>query len=80
MDVELVASLPTIERGDFTAGNQTVESKALANYFAISDYFQPSRHCVKKFGAMTLAATGKGANFTLEEIDELITIDFCRDI
>ena len=78
--VELVVRLPIVEQEDFTAVDQTVESKAFKKYFATSDSVQHSRCCVENFDAMPVAATGEGANCTLEEVDELITTDYYSDV
>ena len=50
------------------------------NYFTTSDSIQYSWHCVEILDIIMLAATGKDANFTVEEFDELITVDYCRDL
>ena len=58
MVVELVVSLPTVKKGDFTNRNQTVEYKALVNYFPTLDSVQKSKKCIYFFDAMPLVATG----------------------
>ena len=73
MRTELVVNLFSLEQGDFITGNYTVESNVLVNYFAASDYVHHSWCCIESLDE-------KGANFTLEEVGELITIDYCRDI
>ena len=80
MGVKLVVKLITIEQGGFTNGGQTVEFKAFENYFATSDSVQHSRRYVEILDKIMLAATNDGPNFTLEEVDELITIDYCSDV
>ena len=63
----------------FTSSGHTLESKALANYFSTLDYGQHSQHWVEILGAMPLAANGKGANFCVEEVDDLVTFYYYRD-
>ena len=80
MDVELVLSFLTIEKLNFSSGDNMVESKVLANYFATSDSVQHSQRRIEILGAMPLTATGKGDNFKIEGIDELINVEYYRNV
>ena len=51
-------------------------SKVLTKYFATSDPVQHSWRCIEILDGMPpLAVNGEGAIFTLEEVDDLITVD-----
>ena len=53
-----------------------VEPKALKSYFPTSDPIQQLRRSIEILDAILIDATIKGANFTIEELDGIITIDY----
>ena len=75
MGVGLVVKLSTIKHGRITSWNHKIVSNPLTNYVATSDSVQHSRSCVGTLDAFLFAGTGEGANFTLKEVHNIITID-----
>ena len=57
-----------------------VEPKALKSYFPTSDPIQQLRRSIEILDAILINASIKGANFTIEEFDGIITIDHLIDI
>ena len=72
--------MPTIKQLYFTSGNQTVESKVIDNYFATSDSVQQPQRCVEFLRATPIGAISEGANFMIEEVYNIITSDYYRDV
>ena len=61
----------------FTYGNQIMDYKAIINVFETSYSVQQLRRCLDVLDVIPLAATDEGGNFTLEEVDDLFTLDYC---
>ena len=53
-----------------------LKSKVLMNYFAILDYVQHSSRSVEMLDTISLVANGKCANSTIEEFEDLPTMDY----
>ena len=64
-------------KGFFTCSNHIMDYKAITNYFETSYSVHQLRRCLYFLEKILLAATGKGGNFTLGEVDDLVTIDYC---
>ena len=57
-----------------------VEPKPLKIYFPTSDPIQQLRRSIEILDTILIDATIKGANFTIEDIDGIITIDYLINI
>ena len=78
-DIELVENLTNIKKGYFTSGDNTLESKALKNYFATSDSVQHSWRCIEILGTMPVVATNKGDKFIIDEFGDIINVYYYID-
>ena len=57
-----------------------IKYKAIIIYVSTSDSVQHVRRCIQILDAIPLSATVKFSNFTLEEVDKLINIDYGIDV
>ena len=78
--MKLLVKLTTFEQEDFTAGNKTVGFEAPVNHFQTLNSVQQLKHCVEILDSMPPASICDGSNFTLEEVDDIITINYFSDV